>query len=218
MPLQFAVSGFNWKQAGLTQLRLHVSYGHCVIALTLLTKCLHKPHLITENVVAQWIISSLSIDVRLVCFCCVVFSTNRLLFIYEVKRTLSIPWPVIHFFTSFVNALLTCCKQKPEEYERLGAKMPRGCLLTGPPGVGKTLLAKAVANEAGVPFIAKAGSDFVEMIGGLGARRIRKLFEVHRFDCLIFVVQEVVHLPNDEGLTKTSLHKREGFESISKHF
>merc|ERR1719322_797878 len=74
-------------------------------------------------------------------------------------------------------------------YKDLGAKMPRGCLLTGPPGCGKTLMAKAVANEAGVPFIAKAGSDFVEMIGGLGARRVRQLFKDARDQapCIIFI-------------------------------
>lgn len=77
----------------------------------------------------------------------------------------------------------------PEKYQKLGAKMPRGCLLTGPPGVGKTLLAKAVASEAEVPFISKAGSDFVEMIGGLGARRVRELFKEARSvaPCIVYI-------------------------------
>lgn len=64
-----------------------------------------------------------------------------------------------------------------ERYERLGAKIPRGILLVGPPGTGKTLLAKAVAGEAGVPFFSISGSDFVEMFVGVGASRVRDLFE-----------------------------------------
>ena len=75
------------------------------------------------------------------------------------------------------------------KYTALGAKMPRGCLLTGPPGCGKTLMARAIANEAGVPFIAKSGSDFVEMLGGLGAKRVRELFSEARkkSPCIIFI-------------------------------
>lgn len=64
------------------------------------------------------------------------------------------------------NVVVVCC-QNPERYLQLGAKVPKGSLLLGPPGCGKTLLAKAVATEAQVPFLAMAGSEFVEVIGGI---------------------------------------------------
>jgi len=67
--------------------------------------------------------------------------------------------------------------KKPEKYQKLGAKIPRGALLSGPPGTGKTLLAKACAGEAGVTFLSLSGSDFVELYVGVGASKVRKLFE-----------------------------------------
>jgi len=68
----------------------------------------------------------------------------------------------------------------PERYAAVGARAPKGALLSGPPGTGKTLLARAVAGEAGVPFFSAAGSDFVEMYVGVGARRVRDMFEKAR--------------------------------------
>ena len=68
----------------------------------------------------------------------------------------------------------------PKSHGRLGARMPKGVLLVGPPGTGKTLLAKAVAGEAGVPFFSISGSEFVEMFVGVGAARVRDLFEQAR--------------------------------------
>ena len=67
--------------------------------------------------------------------------------------------------------------KNPDKYTQLGAKIPKGCLLVGPPGTGKTLLAKAIAGEAGVPFFACAASEFVELFVGVGASRVRDLFE-----------------------------------------
>merc|ERR1719330_1045749 len=68
------------------------------------------------------------------------------------------------------------CLRTPEKYKELGAKPPKGAILFGPPGCGKTMLAKAVANEADVPFLSMNGSEVIEMIGGLGASRVRNLF------------------------------------------
>ena len=77
----------------------------------------------------------------------------------------------------------------PEKFQRLGGKIPKGALLLGPPGTGKTLLAKAVAGEAGVPFFSMSGADFVEMFVGVGASRVRDLFEMGRKNapCILFI-------------------------------
>ncbi|BAT72145.1 cell division protease FtsH [Thermosulfidibacter takaii ABI70S6] len=77
----------------------------------------------------------------------------------------------------------------PKKFQRLGGKMPKGVLLVGPPGTGKTLLAKAIAGEAGVPFLSISGSEFVEMFVGVGAARVRDLFEQARkhAPCIVFI-------------------------------
>ncbi|MBQ9594195.1 MAG: AAA family ATPase, partial [Lachnospiraceae bacterium] len=77
----------------------------------------------------------------------------------------------------------------PQKYVRIGARIPKGVILVGPPGTGKTLLAKAIAGEAGVPFFTISGSDFVEMFVGVGASRVRDLFEDAKRNapCIIFI-------------------------------
>jgi len=79
--------------------------------------------------------------------------------------------------------------KNPERYSKLGAKIPRGALLIGPPGTGKTLLAKAVAGEAGVPFLSISAAEFIEMFVGVGASRVRDLFEQAKKNapCIVFI-------------------------------
>ena len=79
--------------------------------------------------------------------------------------------------------------KEPKKFIEMGAKIPRGVLLYGKPGTGKTLIAKAIAGEAGVPFISMSGSEFIEMFAGLGASRVRKLFEKARklAPCIVFI-------------------------------
>ena len=79
--------------------------------------------------------------------------------------------------------------KNPEKYKKMGARVPKGVLLTGKPGTGKTLIAKAIAGEANVPFISMSGSEFIEMFAGLGASRVRKLFEKAEklSPCIIFI-------------------------------
>uniref|UniRef100_A0A4W5N8H6 Mitochondrial inner membrane m-AAA protease component paraplegin n=1 Tax=Hucho hucho TaxID=62062 RepID=A0A4W5N8H6_9TELE len=97
-------------------------------------------------------------------------------------------------FSAFVNGgegviCVMVISNCPDRYLNLGAKVPKGSLLLGPPGCGKTLLAKAVATEAQVPFLAMAGSEFVEVIGGLGAARVRSLFKEARAraPCIVYI-------------------------------
>ena len=79
--------------------------------------------------------------------------------------------------------------KEPKKFQEMGAKIPRGILLYGKPGTGKTLIAKAIAGEAGVPFISMSGSEFIEMFAGLGASRVRKLFEKAKkiSPCIVFI-------------------------------
>ncbi|MEL7481475.1 MAG: ATP-dependent metallopeptidase FtsH/Yme1/Tma family protein, partial [Pseudomonadota bacterium] len=79
--------------------------------------------------------------------------------------------------------------QDPSKFQRLGGKIPKGALLVGPPGTGKTLIARAVAGEANVPFFTISGSDFVEMFVGVGASRVRDMFEKAKSNapCIIFI-------------------------------
>ena len=77
----------------------------------------------------------------------------------------------------------------PDKYREMGAAMPKGALLVGPPGTGKTLLAKAVAGEANVPFFSISGSEFVEMFVGMGAAKVRDLFQQanEKAPCIVFI-------------------------------
>jgi cell division protease FtsH len=79
--------------------------------------------------------------------------------------------------------------KEPQKFQKLGGKIPKGVLLMGPPGTGKTLLARAIAGEAGVPFFSISGSDFVEMFVGVGASRVRDLFEQGKKNapCIVFI-------------------------------
>jgi len=79
--------------------------------------------------------------------------------------------------------------RNPSKFQKLGGQIPKGCLLIGPPGTGKTLLAKAIAGEANVPFFSISGSDFVEMFVGVGASRVRDMFEQGKRNapCIIFI-------------------------------
>lgn len=90
--------------------------------------------------------------------------------------------------------------QNPAKYTRLGAQIPRGAILSGPPGTGKTLLAKATAGEAGVPFLSVSGSEFVEMFVGVGASRVRDLFEnARKMAPAIIFVDEIDAIGKERG-------------------
>lgn len=101
--------------------------------------------------------------------------------------------------------------KKPEKYKELGARMPKGVLLYGVPGTGKTLLAKAIAGEANVPFYAMSGSDFVQMYVGVGAKRVRELFKVARKNkkAVIFIDEIDALGKSRSGTTSSANDERE---------
>src|SRR5437762_8171442 len=100
--------------------------------------------------------------------------------------------------------------KQPRKYQQLGGRIPKGVLLVGPPGTGKTLLAKAVAGEAGVPFFSISGSEFVEMFVGVGAARVRDLFEQakEKAPCIIFI-DELDALGKARGMGPVGHEERE---------
>src|SRR5688500_3064179 len=97
----------------------------------------------------------------------------------------------------------------PKKFQRLGGRIPKGVLLIGSPGTGKTLLARAIAGEAGVPFFSISGSDFVEMFVGVGASRVRDLFEQGKkhAPCIIFI----------DEIDAVGRHRGAGLGEIGKH-
>lgn len=104
--------------------------------------------------------------------------------------------------------------KNPDKYKSIGAKIPKGALLVGPPGTGKTLLAKAVAGEANVPFLSISGSDFVEMFVGVGASRVRDLFEQakQKAPCILSSTKSTpsagpaVRTPGSRAMTSGRIH------------
>ena len=107
----------------------------------------------------------------------------------------------------------------PQKFQKLGGRIPKGVLLVGPPGTGKTLLARAIAGEANVPFFSISGSDFVEMFVGVGASRVRDLFEQGKKNapCIIFIDEiDAVGRHRGAGLGRRSRRARADPERVAR--
>ena len=106
--------------------------------------------------------------------------------------------------------------KSPDRYIELGAKPPKGAIMLGPPGCGKTMLAKAVANEANVPFLSMNGSEFIEMIGGLGASRVRSLFAEARKRAPSIIFIDAIGKKRSEGGGGMGSSNSEGEQTLNQ--